>query len=128
MYNKNYPQLLAKAADQFGVITVLALFGEGLRVRIPMSDAFWDASIDELNLQVRARNGLMRADADLVGKVAERIMSAEGIERVRNLGKKSVTEIKTALLAEGYERLSPAERVTFWRDVIAENDIPERRG
>ena len=74
----------------------------------------WDMSIDELDLTVRARNGLMRCGANTVGKVSELIMSDHGLGSVRNLGRKSISEIETALLAKGYEQLNAVERLKFW--------------
>ena len=114
---------LKNAADVIGVIPVLTLFGNNLYVRVPMSQALWDMSIDELDLTVRARNGLMRCGANTVGKVSQLIMSEHGLSSVRNLGRKSISEIKTALLAKGYEQLSDSERVDFWKQFIVSNGL-----
>ena len=86
---------LCAAAEKFGLIPVLSMFENGLHFRIPMTQALWDTTIDELNLTVRSRNGLMRAGTDTIGKVAELIMNDDGLSKVRNLGRKSVAEIKT---------------------------------
>jgi DNA-directed RNA polymerase alpha subunit len=88
-----------------------------------MTQSLWDSSIDELDLTVRSRNGLMRCGADTIGKVSRLIMSDKGLTSVRNLGRKSIAEIKTALLVKGYEQLSPAEQLEFWQRFIAGNGL-----
>ena len=123
MTNLSYAKNLYKAAEEFGVVYVLSLFGSNLKVRIPISNNLWDTSINEMHLSVRARNGLMRASADTVGKVSERIMEDGGLGKVRNLGSKSISEIKTDLLAEGYEQLSTNEKIKFWQDFLTRNDV-----
>ena len=123
MTDFSYAKNLYKAAEEFGVVYVLSLFGSNLKVRIPINDDLWNASIDEMHLSVRARNGLMRASADTIGKVSERIMEEGGLNKIRNLGNKSISEIKTVLLAEGYERLSEKEKIRFWQDFLTKNDI-----
>ena len=119
----SYVKNLCKAAEEYGIAYVLSLFGENLKVSLPMSNRFWESSVDELNLSVRSRNGLMRASADTVGKVSELIMAEGGLGKVRNLGKKSICEIKTALLAASYEQLTETERLAFWQDFLLKNDV-----
>ena len=109
--------------EKVGLIPVLRQFGNGLRFRIPMSQGFWDSSIDNLNLSVRARNGLMRARAATIGETAELIMSEGGLEAVRNLGRKSVAEIKTAILVEAYQQLGSTARLAFWEHFVENNNI-----
>lgn len=115
-------KLLAEA-EKNGLIPVLKPFGNGLRFRIPMSQKFWDSSIDNLNLTVRSRNGLMRARAATIGEAAELIMSEGGLEAVRNLGRKSISEIKTTILVESYNQLSPKARLVFWEHFVENNNI-----
>lgn len=112
---------LKTAADKVGIVSVLALCGNNLKFRIPMTKAFWDSSIENLSLSVRSYNGLRRADADTIGKVSEIIMNEKGLSTVRNLGRKSVSEIKTALMAAGYEQLNDQEKLDFWQYFVANN-------
>lgn len=123
MNKTSYANELCAAADQLGLVPVLTMFGNGLHFRVPMTQKLWDTSIEELNLTVRSRNGLMRAGSDTIGKVSELIMSDKGLENIRNLGKKSVAEIKTALLNEGYNHLDHSARVEFWKDFIDSNNL-----
>jgi DNA-directed RNA polymerase alpha subunit len=88
-----------------------------------MTQHLWDTSIEELSLTVRSRNGLMRAGTETIGKVAELIMRDDGLNKVRNLGRKSIAEIKTALLEEGYKQLDYKARLVFWQDFIDRNNI-----
>lgn len=122
--NRNYyANELCTAAEKLGLIPVLSVFGNRLHFRVPMTQALWDTAIDELNLTVRARNGLMRAGTDTIGKVAELIMSDGGLSKVRNLGRKSIAEIKTAILEEGYNQLDRSAQIVFWQDFIEANNI-----
>lgn len=123
MNTTSHANKLYNETEKVGLIPVLRQFGNGLHVRIPMSQSFWDSSIDELNLSVRARNGLMRARAATIGEASELIMSEGGLEAVRNLGRKSIAEIKTTILAESYNRLGPKARLTFWEHFVENNNI-----
>lgn len=123
MNRKSYANELCAVAEKIGLVPVLSMFGNGLHFRIPMTQALWNTNIDELNLTVRSRNGLMRAGTDTIGKVAELIMNDDGLSKVRNLGRKSVAEIKTAILAEGYNQLDHTARLVFWQDFIDSNNI-----
>ena len=121
MEMKKAAQKLCEAAEKIGVIAVLTLCGGSPKLHIPMTNRQWDASIDDMNLSIRAFNGLCRAGLDTVGAVAERIMTEQGLSTVRNLGRKSICEIKTALVAYGYEGLNSLERLSFWNDFVSTN-------
>lgn len=114
---------LYASTEQTDLISVLKQYGNGLRFWIPISQAFWDTNIDCLNLAVRSRNGLMRAKATTIGETAELIMSEGGLESTRNLGRKSVAEIKTAVLVEAYNQLGPKGRLSFWEHFVENNHI-----
>lgn len=58
-------------------------------------DAVRDLSIDELELSVRAFNCLKRAEINTIGELTDK--TEDELTRVRNLGKKSVDEIKEKL-------------------------------
>ena len=80
-----------------------------------------DLPIYEMNLTVRASNGLMRAGVQTFGRLAQLIQSETGIMSVRNLGAKSVKEIQEAFLMECYARLLPYEKAEFWQEVLDMN-------
>lgn len=60
-----------------------------------------DASIDILELSARAEHCLQRAGVTTIGELCA--MSEEELSRLRNMGKKSVEEVKEKLSKLGYE-------------------------
>jgi DNA-directed RNA polymerase alpha subunit len=88
----------------------------------PYKDRMSNLDIYEMNLSVRASNGLMRAGIHTFGKLDSLIKSENGILSVRNLGVKSVKEIGDAFIAECYNRLIPYEKAEFWQSVIDLNE------
>ena len=114
MYNN--ARALFENAEKYGLIEALKPFGRNIKIRIPYSVAFSKIPIDNLDLSVRSRNGLMRAGLDNVDKLTNAIMSEQGLEKVRNLGRKSVNEIKTCLLASAYQLLNNREKMLFWEE------------
>ena len=90
----------------------------GMAVQIPYRRRMSDIGIDELNLSVRASNGLMRAGIDTLGKLNEMMKTDRGIAGIRNLGTKSVKEIGRAFLCMVYSMLSPYEKAQYWQRLI----------
>ncbi|WP_026369832.1 DNA-directed RNA polymerase subunit alpha [Kallotenue papyrolyticum] len=60
----------------------------------------YDASIDELELSTRTYNCLKRADITKIGQLLQ--MDEKDLLSVRNLGSKSIDEIKEKLIERGY--------------------------
>lgn len=87
---------------------------------IPISEKDMDADITELNLSVRAFNGLKRRGVstvrDLVG-----IIENGDLPCVRNLGRLSVSQIKTIVLDYCYSRLTDNEKIMFFQKMSANN-------
>lgn len=69
--------------------------------------------IGELTLSTRSSNGLKRAQIMTVDKILETDLS-----KMRNLGAKSIKEIKNAVLNYSYERMSATQRAEFWRSIV----------
>lgn len=88
----------------------------------PCKERMNDLPIYEMNLSVRASNGLMRAGVQTFGRLNQLIQSETGIMSVRNLGAKSVKEIRDAFVAECYSRLMPYEKAEFWQEVLDTNE------
>lgn len=63
----------------------------------------------------------MRAGLDTVEKLVSTIMTETGLNSVRNLGKKSVNEIKTCLLVSAYRLLNTREKHVFWEEFEKRN-------
>lgn len=116
--NSNYVMTLFESAEQIGLISTLAPFGNDIKISIPLSQKLCDRSIDDMDLSVRASNGLKRSGAMTVHELTDNIMSEKGLDTVRNLGKKSISEIKTKLLYLAYNELNDKEKQAFWSDFI----------
>jgi len=84
-----------------------------------MSDSFLDMPVDDLALSVRSRNALMRASLDTIGKLVNYIREDDSMSGIRNLGKKSIYEVKTVLTEAVYSQLNEQERLSFWKYVLA---------
>lgn len=109
------------SANENGLIPTLhAVFKHEFIVKIPLSSKACAASIDELELSVRAQNCLKRAGIMTIEKLAD-IAGSEELLKLRNLGKKSYTEIKTKLLVFGYSALSESGKMNFWREILRAN-------
>ena len=110
---------LRNRAAKLGVLEILQEFTAAPPA--PCKERMHDLSIYELNLSVRASNGLLRANVQTFGKLEQLIRTEHGIASVRNLGAKSVKEIQQAFLTECYARLIPYERAEFWQEVLDAN-------
>ena len=69
--------------------------------------------IEELNLTTRAFNGLKRAQVMTIDAILDTDLS-----KMRNLGAKSIREIKNAVLNYSYERMSNGQKASFWNEVL----------
>ena len=87
-------------------------------IKIPYRRRMAGISIDELNLSVRASNGLMRAGVNTLGKLNAAMQTELGIGGIRNLGQKSVKEIGLAFLSLTYSLLSPYEKALYWQRLL----------
>ena len=112
---------LLRSANENGLITTLyGAFGKNINVSIPFSQKACDTSIDELDFSVRANNAMKRASIFTIGEAID-LIADDGLLRVRNLGKKTQNEIKTRILAFGYDRLTEMEKKCFFYDVVDKN-------
>ena len=112
---------LKEKADRSGVVETLAVFGGNIRVGIPLCREFLAVPIENLSLSVRSGNALKRAGIDDVRTLSGKVMSGKGLSDIRNLGRISVSEIKTVLLAGAYEMLDDPRRMEFWQKTLELN-------
>lgn len=112
---------LLRAANENGLITTIyGVFGKCVKVSIPFSSKACEMSIDDIDFSPRANNSLKRAGVFTIGEIID-LIADDGLLRIRNLGKKTQNEIKTRVLAFGYERLTENEKKYFFYDVVEKN-------
>lgn len=108
---------LCDQAEKVGVLQLLRSLSLN-EVQIPYSERLAKLSIDELSLTVRSSNGLKRANAHTFGKLQELLKTENGLFNVRNIGQKSVREIKRVFFEDCYSRLLPYEKAQYWQEVL----------
>ena len=112
--------LVESSATNGLVHTIAAAFGTSVKVKLPLGDKTLDACIEDLEFSVRASNCLKRTGLMKIRDVVEAI-ETESLSRIRNLGKTSMSEIKTKLLDFGYNRLTANEKKAFFLDMLEMN-------
>ena len=120
--NKNLnAKELVRMSDEIGFIrTVYSVFGKTVNVSFPISTRAMDTDIMELNLSVRAFNGLKRRGVSTIRDLVDIIENGE-LNCVRNLGRISISEIKTIVLDHCYNQLTDSEKIIFFQTVIDKN-------
>lgn len=120
--NKNLSSKeLVRMSEDFGFIpTVYSVFGKSVNVSLPISTRAMDTDIMELNLSVRAFNGLKRRGVSTIRDLVDIIENGELI-CVRNLGRLSVSQIKTIVLDYCYNQLADGEKIVFFQKLIDKN-------
>lgn len=109
---------LRDKAEKQGILCVLQQFKA--TPPSPYKVRMSDTHVFELNLSVRASNGLMRADINTFEKLDSLIKSA-GIGAIRNLGVKSAKEIQDTFFVDCYCKLLPYEKAEYWQSVLDAN-------
>lgn len=74
----------------------------------PKPDELFNKPIHELELSIRSENCLLRGGIQTVGELLQR--SHDDLLKIRNLGKKSLTEIEEKLQSCGYLLMQPASK------------------
>ena len=114
---------LVASAEKIGVVTTLyEVFGKKVSMSIPFSVRACETSIDDMDFSVRANNSMKRAGVFKLGDIID-IISSEDLTKIRNLGKKTENEIKTKIMAFGYEQLTTAEKQRFFYDILERNIV-----
>lgn len=93
----------------------------GGKIKFPVyyKEAFIGADLGELELSVRAYNGLRRAGFQKVGDLVEGISGIDDLARIRNLGQKSIEEIMMKLFIFHYSTVKPEKQIAYM-DRVAE--------
>ena len=108
---------LREQADKIGVLAVLGELGIHEAI-VPYSSRLADLSIDEMNLTVRSSNGLKRANIHTFRSLKEILAIENGLLNIRNIGQKSIKEIKQLFFVECYSRMLPYEKAQYWQEVL----------
>lgn len=108
---------LREQADRIGLFGTLQKLGVH-EATVPYSDRLSELSIDEMNLTVRSSNGLKRANIHTFGKLIERLEEENGLINIRNIGQKSIKEIKRLFFEECYSRLLAYEKAAYWQSLL----------
>ena len=121
MNHRKLLSVLVQSEKEIGLVDTLHQFyGSNIRVKIGYSHKVCGTSIDEMQLSVRSWNALRRAGVSTIGEIIDLIMQ-DGLVKIRNLGRISMSEIKTKILAEGFNDLSTTEKVAFFEYLIEHN-------
>lgn len=118
--NEIVNELLRSANENGLIITLSEVFGKNIKISVPFSQRACETSIDELDFSVRASNAMKRAGIFTIGEVID-LIASEDLTRIRNLGKKTVNEIKTRILLFGYDKLTEQEKKRFFYEVTTKN-------
>ena len=108
---------LRDQTDKIGVLATLHQLGVHDAI-VPYSSRLAELNIDEMNLTVRSSNGLKRANIHTFGTLKEILVVENGLLNIRNIGQKSIKEIKQLFFEECYARLFPYEKARYWQEVL----------
>ena len=110
-----------KLVERDGLIkSVRAILGDGVIVRLPFASVVYDRPIEDLSLSTRSynclcRNGIVKIDHLLTN------LQRDDFSKMRNLGVKSLNEIKNKVIDYGYKNLSKGEQIKFLSGLIEDN-------
>ena len=108
---------LRDQADKIGILETLRKLGVHEAI-VPYSNRLAELSIDEMNLTVRSGNGLKRANIHTFGQLRNLLETENGLTNIRNIGQKSIKEIKQFFFEECYVRLPPYEKAQYWQQIV----------
>lgn len=127
MTRNELAQKLEERTNECGLIQAIhELIGNTVNVEIGFAASACAMTIDEINFSVRSMNALRRAGIFTIGDLII-ALSGDELIKVRNLGKKSLNEIKTKMLAYGFDWLSPYDKQIFFEDLTSRNISKEAR-
>lgn len=118
------PEDMLALSDKVGFVTVLSGMGVVPAVQLPMDNDFLDQPLEILDVSPRAWNALMRFGISSIRKLVEQIRSPSGLNNIRNLGEKSIAEVKLHLTEAAYFQLTDNERRTFWKYFLDHSKRP----
>lgn len=112
---------LYEAIKDHGLMnTLVTIFGKGAIIEMGFTKALCETEVKDLDLSVRAYNGLMRAGCKTIGQLIEKINDGTLI-KIRQIGLKSVAELRSFVVELGYERMSDKRKKEFLHHFIKLN-------
>ena len=115
-YSEEARKLWEQAAKN-GILETLQSLGVE-RAIVPYHKRVSEISIEEMNLSVRSNNGLKRVGIETFGQLQAWLVAGNTIRSIRNLGEKSVKEIKKNFFELCYAQLSGNEQMRYWQKVM----------
>lgn len=112
---------LYEAIENHGLMeTLCAVFGKGCKIELGYTQKLCDTNVSELDLSVRSYNALMRANCKTIGEAITAI-NENKLPAVRNLGVKSIAEIRALILEYGYAQASDRREKEFLHHLVRLN-------
>ena len=109
------------AIEDHGLMnTLCTVFGKGCKIELGYTQKLCDTEVKDLDLSVRSYNALMRAGCHTVGQAITAI-NENKLMSVRNLGIKSVPEIRRFILEYGYTQASERRKKEFLHNLVKLN-------
>ena len=101
--------------------TLCTVFGKGCQIELGFTQKLCDTEVKDLEgISVRSYNALMRAGCKTVGEAITAI-NESSLLKVRNLGVKSVGEIRRLILEYGYAQASDRRKKEFLHNLVRLN-------
>ena len=97
--------------------------GRPFKIIVYLSPDLMETDVEYLELSVRSTNALRRAGFFTVGDVVTRITSYKDLERIRNCGKTSVSEIMGRLFFYQYSLIPSERRNNYLFRILSINGI-----
>jgi len=118
---------LYEAVENHGLMeTICAVFGKGCQIELGFTQKLCDMEVKDLgNISVRSYNALMRAGCKTIGQAITAI-NENKLPAVRNLGVKSIAEIRRLVLEYGYAQASERRKREFLHNLVRLNKNERR--
>lgn len=113
---------LYEAIKNHGLMnTLCTVFGKGCQIELGYTQKLCDMEVKDLEgLSVRSYNALMRANCKTIGEAITAINDNK-LFAVRNLGVKSIAEIRRLILEYGYTQASNRRKKEFLHRLVELN-------
>ena len=113
---------LYEAIENHGLMnTLCTVFGKGCKIELGFTQKLCDMDVKDLEgLSVRSYNALMRANCKTIGEAITAI-NEDSLYKVRNLGVKSIAEIRRLILEYGYAQASERRKKEFLHRLVQLN-------